>query len=117
MPDVVFGAPAFSHSRSLYWLECGSTPAQSPLAGIQQPFSDLALGRSATPGVTHSGPHGEESAMRLATVVCASGVLAGNVYRPGALQGHLLSRSQLAVSRQHDGSWAQCTHKETHAAS
>ena len=41
MPDVVFGTPAFSQSRSLYWLECGSTPAQSPLTGIRHPFSDL----------------------------------------------------------------------------
>jgi Domain of unknown function (DUF4338) len=76
----------------------------------------IALGRSATLGVAHSGPHGEDSAVRLTTVICASGVLAGNVYRPGALQRHLLSRSQLAVSRQHDGSLAQCAHKEAHAA-
>ncbi len=103
MPGVVFGTAALSESGSFHWLERGSAQTQPTVAGLQHTFSDFALGASATPGFPHSRPHGENRAARLATGVCASGVLAGDLHRPSTLQRHMLSRGQLAVAGNHYG--------------
>src|ERR1035438_2824332 len=105
---MVFGAATLSWPGSFHRLERRSAQTQSASAGVQHTILDFALGRGATPGLAHSGPHGENRAARLATAVCAPAVLAGDVHRSGALPGHLLSRGQLAEPRKHHGARTEC---------
>jgi len=72
----------------------GRTPQVSGV-GAQHALSDSALGESTTLGVAHFGEHGGAHFGGLGSPLCASDLSAGDLRRPAAIAGDLLSGGKL----------------------
>src|SRR5271155_4968326 len=103
-------------ARPVYRMERQSTRTECALAGLQHTLSDSAVGESGSSGFAHSGTHGEACSERLATALCASYLLVGNLRGHLAFSRDVLSRGQLAGDRHDGGPWTSRADHRTDAA-
>ena len=73
--------------------------SKSPSDGLPKSLLDSALGEGASLSLPSSGTDGEAIVHGLAATLSASGLLPGDLCRPGAVPRDLLQGSQLALSR------------------
>src|SRR5271155_2162384 len=103
-------------ARPVYRMERQSTRTECSLAGLQHTLSDSAVGTRGSSGFAHSGMHGEACSERLATALCASYLLVGNLRGHLAFSWDVLSGGQLAGDRHNDGPWTSRADHRTDTA-